>query len=142
MRPAANAALDLELADAFCTLFVLVRTTILMLDERRAGAYDDNSWVCDMWMSGRHIRDNARTFARLFPDNSNAAICALKAELSFNELEKEMIKSWRPKKLSDDVIALSSVLERVGEMDDVEFWIPLKEYFPEVAAINLGEPAS
>jgi hypothetical protein len=138
-QPAANAAFDPALHDAFVTLLVLVRATILMLEDRRSGAYDDDSWVCDMWMSGRHLRDNARTFARLLPDNSKVAILALKAELCFSELEKEIIKSWRPKReLGDDEIALASVLEKVGEMGDVEFWTPLKKYFPDAYAVNMG----
>jgi hypothetical protein len=93
-----------------------------------------------MWMSGRHLRDNARTFIRLFPDESKVAILALKAELSFSELEKEIIKSWRPEReLSDDEIALFTILEAVGEMDDAEFWSPLKEYLPDAYAVNMGE---
>jgi hypothetical protein len=141
VRPAANAALDPELGDALCELFVLVRATVLMLDDRKAGAYDDDSWVCDVWMSGLYLRDNAKTIARLLPDNSKVAIAALTTELSFSEMEKEMIKSWVPKRELDDRIALGDILTRVGEMEDVEFWTPLKEHFPAIAAINLGEPA-
>ena len=140
VRPAANAARDLELKAAFCTLFVLVRATIVMLEDRKSGAYDDDRWVCDMWMSGRHFRDNAREFVRLLPDNNMTVVATLKVELAFSELEKEIIKTWRPKRLSDE-IALARVLAKVGEMEDVEFWTPLKEHFPEAAAINLGERA-
>jgi hypothetical protein len=136
-QPAANAAFDPALHDAFVTLVVLVRAAILMLDERRAGAFDDDSWVCDVWMHGRRLRDNAKTFARLLPDSHETTILALKSELAFSELEKEIIKSWKPKALSDE-ISLSRILKKVGEMGDVEFWTPLKKYFPDAYAANMG----
>jgi hypothetical protein len=126
---------------AFAASFILSRALIVLMDD---GPEADSAWP-KLWALSKLLVENAR----LFPDdarNDYAAHARKRAiisnlEQNHSEIEELLRKNWRPsaRDMVDDRPVLEDIFTRVGEMDDVEFWTPLKEHFPKAAAINLGE---
>jgi hypothetical protein len=149
-KGAANAAPDEtaqgregEAHAAFAAAFILSRALIVLSDDGPA----HGAWP-KLWELSRLIIENAKTF----PDDARKPYAVFarkqaiisKMEQNHSEIEELLRKNWRPTAddLADDRSPLDDILTRVGGMDDVEFWAPLKEHYPEVASINLGERAS